>query len=60
MIRRALFATAVAAVALTPATATAKSAKLAVATYNIHHAAGVDGRLDVKRIAAELRRPRPT
>ena len=54
MIKRALFATALAAVALTTDAAAAKP-KLAVATYNIHHAAGVDGRLDLRRIAAEIR-----
>src|SRR5918996_3025807 len=30
--------------------------ELTVATYNIHHAAGVDGRLDLERVATEIER----
>jgi endonuclease/exonuclease/phosphatase family metal-dependent hydrolase len=30
--------------------------ELSVASYNIHHAAGVDGRLDLERIAGEIER----
>ena len=40
----------------TPATAKRpRASKLAVATYNIHHGEGVDGRLDLRRVADELR-----
>jgi endonuclease/exonuclease/phosphatase family metal-dependent hydrolase len=42
-----------------PAPAAAQQApdrELSVATYNIHHAAGVDDRLDLERIAGEIER----
>lgn len=39
----------------TPGTGTAPAARVVVATWNIHHARGLDGRVDVARIAAVLR-----
>jgi endonuclease/exonuclease/phosphatase family metal-dependent hydrolase len=43
-----------------PATGEADApVRLVVMTYNIHHAAGMDGRLDVERIARVIRDARP-
>jgi endonuclease/exonuclease/phosphatase family metal-dependent hydrolase len=39
-----------------PAAADPPDRELSVATYNIHHGAGVDNRLDLERIAREIRR----
>ncbi len=52
---------AAAAVAVTPAAAVAQKPRapgreVTVATYNIHHGAGVDDRLDLERIASEIER----
>ncbi len=48
-------APATAAAAAAPGDPAAKARAVTVASYNIHHGVGVDGRLDLERIAREVR-----